>query len=51
MQPVNKRLLLFVVLSLILLVTFFIIFVLPQNISPAQYYQGPGSPYVHPPGD
>lgn len=49
MRTINKSLLIYVVLSLFFLITFFIFFVLPQNITPARSYKGTGSPYVHPP--
>lgn len=49
MQRMNKRMVVFVILSLIVLILLFILFVLPENVIPERSYRGPGGPFLNPP--
>lgn len=45
----NAKTIVYIVISLVILIVLFLVFVLPDNI-PQRNYTGPGSPFVHPPG-
>lgn len=49
MQNLDKRTILFIVISVIILLLLLFLFVLPGNVIESISYKGPGSPFINAP--